>query len=91
MESATRIAHEHRHQSHHSGGKRHSSRRKNTKKVAQRFAILFFILIVMLAFLYVWLSSGSPESTGHLWRLPLAQVATNILSDPSRCIRLHHP
>ena len=82
--SAAQIAQEHGHHTHHRSGKGHSSRRKRTKKIVQRLAILLFILIVMLAFLYVWLSSGSPESTGHLWRLPVAQVATNILSNPSR-------
>ena len=82
--SAAQIAHEHRHHSHHRSGKRHSSRGKRTKKIVQRLAILFFFLIVMLAFLYVWLSSGSPESTGHLWRLPLVQVATDTLFSPSR-------
>ena len=82
--SGAQIAQQNRHHTHHRSGKGHSSRRKRTKKIVQRLAILFFILIVMLAFLYICLSSGSPESTGHLWRLPLAQVATNILSNPSR-------
>lgn len=81
--SAVQIPHQHHHHSHRSG-KRQPSRHKRRKKVMRRLAILFFILIVMLAFLYVWLSSGSPESTGHLWRLPLVQVATNTLSDPGR-------
>jgi hypothetical protein len=64
--SAAQIAHEHGHHSHHRGGKRHSSRRKRTKKIVQRLGIMFFILIVMLVAIYIWVSSGSSESTSQL-------------------------
>jgi hypothetical protein len=76
--SPAHIAHEHGHHSHHRNGKRHSLRSKRTEKVVRRLAILSFILIAILAFLYVWLSNGSPETSDQLWRSPLAQVATNI-------------
>ena len=72
--SAAQIAHEHGHHTHHRSGKGHSSRRKRTKKIVQRLAILFFILIVMLAFLYVWLSCGSPETTGQSLHLSPAKM-----------------
>ena len=40
----------------------------------QRLAILFFVLIVMLAFLYVWLSSRSHETTGQSLHLSPAKM-----------------
>jgi uncharacterized membrane protein len=72
--SAAQIAQQNRHHSHRRSGKRHQSRRKRTKKIVQRLAILFFILIVMPAFLYVWLSSGTPETTGQSLHLSPAKM-----------------
>jgi hypothetical protein len=80
--SAAEIAHHHRRHSHHGSGKHHSSRRKRTKKILRRLAILGFILIVMLAFLYVWFSSGSSEGTSQLRQSPLVQVA-NMRTQPA--------
>jgi ABC-type Fe3+ transport system permease subunit len=81
--SAAQIAQQNRHHSHRRSGKRHQSRRKRTKKILQRLAILLFLLVVMLAFLYVWVSSGSSESTGQLLRSPSAKVEVGISSDLS--------
>jgi type VI protein secretion system component VasF len=73
--SAVQIPHQHHHHSHHHrSGKHQQSHRKRRKKVMQRLAILFFVLIVMLAFLYVWLSSRSPETTGQSLHLSPAKM-----------------
>jgi len=40
----------------------------------QRLAILFFILVVILAGLYIWLSSSSPEATGQSLHSSSAKV-----------------
>lgn len=79
--------HRHRHRQHRDDNSRprhQHSGRKRTMKIVQRLAILFFILIVMLAFLYVWVSSGSSESTTYFWQSSPAQAATDIPSNPSQ-------
>jgi hypothetical protein len=76
--SSVQIPHQHRHHSHHRNGKGQQSRRKHRKKVMQRLAILFFILVVILAGLYIWLSSGSPEATGQ--SLPSSSAKVEVAS-----------
>jgi flagellar basal body-associated protein FliL len=85
--SAVQIPHQHHHHSHHHrSGKHQESHRKRRKKVMQRLAILFFILIVMLAGLYIWLSSGSPEATGQSLHSSSAKVeVASIWKAAERC------
>ena len=60
--SAVEIPDQHRHNNYHRSGKRYQSYLERTKKVLQELAVWFFVLVVMLLILYVWASSGSPDT-----------------------------